>query len=43
MDKTENGTAFVNGNGKVHFGSKVEYSTKVINQMLQTMKQLRNW
>lgn len=31
MEKTENGTAFVNGNGKVHFGSKVEYSTKIIN------------
>ncbi len=31
MEKTESGTAFVNGSGKVHFGNKRDYSTKVIN------------
>ncbi len=31
MEKTENGTAFVNGSGKVHFGNKRDYSAKIIN------------
>ena len=31
MEKTDGGTAFVNGSGKVHFGNKADYSTKIIN------------
>lgn len=31
MENLKNSEAYVNGNGKVHFGSKVDYSTKTIN------------
>lgn len=31
MENTNNSEAYVNGNGKVHFGTKVDYSTKTIN------------